>query len=534
MRTSCSGSSRSAQRRGIENERFSWSPERTVEHEALVTLLADRAGVPVRTLLGIAKTEDEAGVVVYADRGATSLLELSPAQLTDARLDELWAAVDALQEQRIAHGQLRLDNVYLAGTGSDDDAVVLGELDRSVLSAPDDRLAIDVAELLVSTALVVGPARAVAAAQGRVPGQLARALPLLQPLALTPTTRRALRAASSNSKDLLSELRDGVQRAAGVDEFKMAELQRISVARAVSLIGAAVLFYVALAFVANWSAIASALSDADWVYLPVILVMSGLSYPAGGLSLMGAVTGRLPFTQTSEVMLAQAFLNRFTPANIGGMALRTRYLQNNGVDLAVAASSVGLTSVASGATQVVFILGFVLWSGSSGSSAFSIPDASTIAVILLVVLAVGGILWLTPLRRRLLDSNIVLSAGQVWENLKELAQRPGKVALLFGGAALGKMVTIIAFTQSCRALGIDLPFAQLGALYLTANTVASAAPTPGGVGAIEAALIAVLTGAGVEPATALSAVLVFRLATYWLPVPPSWLALRQLRAKKVV
>ena len=38
----------SAQRRGIENERFAWSPQRTVEHEALVTLLADRAGVPVR------------------------------------------------------------------------------------------------------------------------------------------------------------------------------------------------------------------------------------------------------------------------------------------------------------------------------------------------------------------------------------------------------------------------------------------------------------------------------------------------------
>ena len=357
---------------------------------------------------------------------------------------------------------------------------------------------------------------------------------MIQPLALTPTTRRAVRAANVDRPDLLSELRDGVQRAADVDEFKMAELQRVSLARAVSLIGAVVLFYVALAFVANWSAIASALSDADWVYLPVILAMSAASYPAGGLSLMGAVTGRLPFTQTSEVMLAQAFLNRFTPANIGGMALRTRYLQNNGVDLAVAASSVGLTSAASGATQVVFILGFVLWSGSSGTSAFSIPDASTIAVVMLVLLVIVGILWLTPLRRRLLESNIVLSAGQVWENLKELAQRPGKVALLFGGAALGKMVTIIAFTQSCRALGIDLPFAQLGALYLTANTVASAAPTPGGVGAIEAALIAVLTGAGVEPATALSAVLVFRLATYWLPVPPSWVALHHLRAKKVV
>jgi uncharacterized membrane protein YbhN (UPF0104 family) len=95
-------------------------------------------------------------------------------------------------------------------------------------------------------------------------------------------------------------------------------------------------------------------------------------------------------------------------------------------------------------------------------------------------------------------------------------------------------VTIMAFAQSARAFGIDLGFAQLGALYLTANTVAAAAPTPGGVGAIEAALVAVLTGAGVDATIALSTVLVFRLVTFWLPVPPSWLALRHLRSTDAV
>ena len=48
-------------------------------------------------------------------------------------------------------------------------------------------------------------------------------------------------------------------------------------------------------------------------------------------------------------------------------------------------------------------------------------------------------------------------------------------------------------------------------MYMLGNTVGSAVPTPGGVGGIEAALIAVLTGAGVDDATAAAAVLVFRL-----------------------
>ena len=59
--------------------------------------------------------------------------------------------------------------------------------------------------------------------------------------------------------------------------------------------------------------------------------------------------------------------------------------------------------------------------------------------------------------------------------------------------------------------------------------MAAAAPTPGGVGAIEAALTAALTGVGVPTADALSAVFLFRLVTYWLPVPFGWGALQRLQ-----
>jgi uncharacterized protein (TIRG00374 family) len=82
---------------------------------------------------------------------------------------------------------------------------------------------------------------------------------------------------------------------------------------------------------------------------------------------------------------------------------------------------------------------------------------------------------------------------------------------------------------SCNAVGIHLSVSRLGLLYLTASSVAAAAPTPGGVGAVEAALTAALTGVGVPPADALSAVFLFRLVTYWLPVPFGWGALQRLQ-----
>ena len=61
-----------------------------------------------------------------------------------------------------------------------------------------------------------------------------------------------------------------------------------------------------------------------------------------------------------------------------------------------------------------------------------------------------------------------------------------------------------------------------------------ASPTPGGLGAIEAALVAGLTGIGLPPGPAVSAVLTYRLATYWLPVVPGWAALRILQRRGYV
>jgi uncharacterized protein (TIRG00374 family) len=63
----------------------------------------------------------------------------------------------------------------------------------------------------------------------------------------------------------------------------------------------------------------------------------------------------------------------------------------------------------------------------------------------------------------------------------------------------------------------------------------SAAPTPGGLGAVEAVLAAGLTAAtGIDPATSVSAVLLFRLLTFWLPVLPGWLAFSYMQRRELL
>jgi hypothetical protein len=64
--------------------------------------------------------------------------------------------------------------------------------------------------------------------------------------------------------------------------------------------------------------------------------------------------------------------------------------------------------------------------------------------------------------------------------------------------------------------------------------IAAAAPSPGGLGAIEAALVAGLAGVGMQAGPAVSAVLLSRLATYWPPVVPGWLSWRVLLRREYV
>lgn len=69
----------------------------------------------------------------------------------------------------------------------------------------------------------------------------------------------------------------------------------------------------------------------------------------------------------------------------------------------------------------------------------------------------------------------------------------------------------------------------LTAVYLGASSAGSFVPTPGGIGAVEAALISGLVATGMPAATATGAALLTRLVTVWVPALPGWWALRSLR-----
>ena len=85
-----------------------------------------------------------------------------------------------------------------------------------------------------------------------------------------------------------------------------------------------------------------------------------------------------------------------------------------------------------------------------------------------------------------------------------------KLAEGIGGALLLTAAYIFCLDASVRAVGGSVPLASVAVVYLAGNALGSVVPTPGGLGAVEAALSAGLTAAGLPGAAAVSAVLLFR------------------------
>lgn len=514
---------RSIRVRDVDEQRVSVRPRVRAAQLALNTSMSQRAGARVPTVECVAPLDNESAIIVLSASNGQPFGDLDGDEVSEAALDDLWRQVGRLHEARIAHRSLNGANLLLDG-----DVVTVGGLDTAVLASTDAARAVDRAELLVTTTLRVGADRALDAAVRNVDAHdLAAALPYLQLPALPATAQRAAR----RPKHLVDDLRNGLQERLGVEAVELADLERVSIANAVSWVGFGVLAFFVLTLVSNWSEIVDTMSGLDWVWVVPIVIVTLLGTVGGAMSLSGSVVRPVALGEATVVMFGQSFLNRFTPMNAGGMAMRIRYLQKGGTDPAVATAAIGLTSAASGVIQVIFFVFFVFVASADPTGGLDVgdgdgPDLSIVAVFVVAIVVAALAVAAMPKLRRRISGFVRSTVAKIRQDFGELARRPSKLTLLFGGQAVAKLSTILAFVGACRAFDVDLGFVELAALYMVANTVASAVPTPGGVGAIEAALVYMLTSAQVDDATAWSAVLLFRLINYWFPTVPGYLALR--------
>jgi uncharacterized protein (TIRG00374 family) len=114
------------------------------------------------------------------------------------------------------------------------------------------------------------------------------------------------------------------------------------------------------------------------------------------------------------------------------------------------------------------------------------------------------------------------------QSLLTAVRHPGQAALVFAGAVGITTGYVLALFFSLRAFAVQLSLIKVAGAYLAAAAIGAASPTPGGLGAIEAALVSMLIRFNVPSGPAIAGVLAFRLVTYWLPFVPAAAAFRAL------
>ncbi len=499
------------------------SVDRAVERRALLSYAAEDAGAPTPRLRALVRVGPEAAVLAYEHHDGTTLAQRNPG-CSDDELKQIWDAVDRLHARHVTHRGLTADRILLTDDGQ---AMLLDPGDGDV-AASDLQIRLDVAQLIAELALYVGPDRAARLALERAGAdKMLAVVPLLQPVALARSTRKALR----RRRDVLPALRTRLLAAVPGAEVAPVQLERIRLRTLLTLVASVAAAYLLAGELARAS-LGSVLRSANWHWGIAALALSASTYVGATIALSGFVAERLSFFRTLLAQVAGSFVTLVTPAAVGGAALNIRYLQRRKIPAAVAAASVGVAQVVAFVLHILLIVIFAAVAGTSAKSPIQPPRWAWFVLAGLVVVALA--VFAVPAARRVLRARVSPTLGQVLPQLLEVAQHPRKLALGIGGSLLLSLSYILCLAACVAAFGRPVPIASIAVVYLTGSAIGSILPTPGGLGGVEAALTAGLTAAGLPGAVAVSAVLLFRLLTFWLPVPFGWAALNYLERKQAL
>jgi len=496
------------------------SPAHCADREAHLMLLAARGGVRTPPLVATAHLGSQASLVVRGWVDATPLRELPANALSDAQLADAWAQLDALHGAGIVHRDVALDRVLLEPCGR----IWLVGLGAGDTTVDDEERAADVAEMAVLLASRADAKRAVGTgAQVLGVERMSAALRHLQPLALGAATRWLL----AERPELLDELRPAVAALGGREAPTPVSPARVAASNLFPVIAVGAAVYVLLPRLAQKTASTAELRVVRWPWLLAIGAGSAITYLMAAVALIVASGRPLALGRTYAVQLAATCANRVIPGGLGAAATNVRYLESSGLEGPSAAAPVIVTAAAGLAVHLAAAITLVAVLHNQGPS-LHVPEIDPAWPEVVAVVVVGAALgWAIGVRR--LHRPLLAWVRSAGSDVRTALSHPGRVAVVVLAVAGISGAYILALDAALRAFGVQLGLGPVAAVYLGGSAVAAVAPTPGGVGPFEAAVVTALSAYGVAAGPAVAAVIAYRLITYWLPVAPGIVAFHVLR-----
>jgi undecaprenyl-diphosphatase len=271
-----------------------------------------------------------------------------------------------------------------------------------------------------------------------------------------------------------------------------------------------------------------AVTDADPRWLVAVVGLSLFTYLMTAVGLRVAVGEPLPVGRTMATQLAVGFANRLTIGGVGGVATNLRYLERNGADRTAALgalTSQWLTRAIVHAGALVLVLCAL---GVGGPIKVPAPEWAGPWVLVALAVAVVAAAVLVRWRGSAAVRRTVRDVAAIVGDTMCRPRRALGLAACSAGMAIGSALGLVV---ALHAVGGAPPTLSIAAVYIAGSAVAALCPTPGGVGAVEAALVAGAVGVGVPGTMALAGVLVFRFTGYAMSLVPGAIAYRVLRVR---
>jgi hypothetical protein len=307
----------------------------------------------------------------------------------------------------------------------------------------------------------------------------------------------------------------------------------------------------AAAGVAERAAVAASftvLGHLHWLWIPAALLLESASMAAFAIMLRGLLAAG-GASVGIRAMLATTYAANAVSVSVplAGPSLATaftfRRFTRQGADAPLAGWSLLAGGVISSAAAALIVVGGALASGNAPLAAATVPVGTlAVAALLATVVAVRRPRLRAALERpaawmlRQGSQMLRRPAADPVSTIRAWAQRLGSLRLppsgwiTATGLALANWLADVAvLAVSIRAAGATVPWHDLLLAYGAGIAAQSLNITPGGLGVAEGSLSLALVATGLGASRALAAVLLYRLASFWLVALAGWLVVFWLR-----
>jgi uncharacterized protein (TIRG00374 family) len=498
----------------------SFSRLQAVEHEALVTMMAERAGVSVPALRAVGTASAELALVAFSGQG-DPLDGVGDDLVTDDLLVRTWEMVGRLHDANISHGSLSTGAIKV-----DRGEPLLVNLALGSLAPEEDDRAGDIVELLFSTALRVGADRAATtAALGLGMETLAGVLPYLQVPAVSAPTRRK----AESPRKVVTALVTAIVDITGVEKPKPVELRRVTLK---SLVMVGLLLLIAYALIpmltrVDYDEIWAVLEAANWPLIILALIVGQSQFLPQATATMFAVPAKLPFWPLVVLQTASQFLSLAVPSSAGRVAMNAAFLHKFGVSVTVAVAQGAIDGFSGFLVQAAIML-IVLLTGDVDLGLNIDTSEVPWLVILVVLLVVVALVVLLFLRVRKLREKVAPILRQAWGALLGVLKEPARAFGLLGSNFVFWNLLGLTIWILLAAVGSPIDYGL--ALFVATGTslLAGIMPVPGGVGVAEATMVSLLVTFGVDDSVAFAVTACYRIITFYLPALQGFFGARWL------